>query len=1650
MGYAMSRTRKQVSAGVRGLRPKRGLSALTAATLASAVLTPVVMGPVPASAAPVGAGFELHRSDLAFILKQIKIAETHVASRTAEGRYPCSSMLDPTGTDPNKIPTNGTNGEVLPWGLRTVLGTCNNLLPGQENYGAADQPFPHRTERQFQPKYSAPGMVTDSEPRVISNLIVDQTSANPAAVAASGTPTTDANGNPVPLPPRSQTLPIGNVAPDVGLSAPFNSVFTLFGQFFDHGLDLVAKQGPPIMIPLRADDPLVTHGPDGTQQTGDEVSPGTPMFVTRAVPDLSRQPVNLTTPFVDQNQTYTSHPSHQVFLRQYDATTAVPVITGKLIEDEGDPLVEGDEGMATWAQVKEQSRAVLGIALSDTDVLNVPEVLTDPYGHFIPGPTGLPQLVTDAGPVEGNLIDPVSPLQVGARRTGHAFLDDIAHHAVPVGRLGSLSPDSDTAVNEPFDPREPGTYDNEMLDAHFIAGDGRVNENIGLTAVHHVFHSEHNRLTDEIDALIDSQGESFRAQWHAVNPESGWSYGERLFQAARFVTEMEYQHLAFEEFARKVQPMVNAFGEGGTGYETVTNAAIAGEFAHAVYRFGHSMLTETVERRTPSGAPRDLPLLEAFLNPPKFQEGGLTAQRAAGDIFRGMSHQIGSEIDEFVTEALRNNLLGLPLDLAAINLARARDTGVPSLNQARRAFYADSNNTQVMPYTSWMDFGFNLKHRESLVNFVAAYGQHPTVRDSGPDGVLVDDTATPQDESADNVTTMAAKRAAANELLKPSPVEPVVEEGASGPTPEAEAAAAQATEAKEADARDFMYSTGAWENTETGINLVELWVGGLAEKQMVGGGLLGPTFNYVFEKQMEDLQFGDRFYYLARTQGLNLLVQLEGNSLAELVMRNTDVGGLPADIFSRPDLVFNLPNMGPVGGPIVDDPTTQDVDEANQPDLTWMPSAQGPTIRFSGPEHVVFNGRDDAGDRIHSSEGDDTVRGNGGNDWMQGGDGADNLIGGAGDDIMSDLNGDDVLKGGPGNDALSSGQGFGGDLNQGGPGKDFIIGGNDVTETFAGPGDDFIFAGDDLDTVFGDEGNDWIEGGFGPFNLLQGDNGQAFQDDPNGGHDVIDGDGGEQDYDAEGGDDIMLAGPGIQRAEGMLGFDWVTHKGDPTKANSDMAISTLLPPSLQDLRDRFDLVEALSGWDKDDVLRGDNRTAAELTGGDVNRPDQNHNLTDEGAARVRGLEALVPADNAASDIRFNAGNIILGGGGSDTIEGRGGDDIIDGDKWLDVQLTADVNGDGVIGADERFNSVKQLQNLVFAGKLNPGVIEIDRFIADPVETAPGEDVVVFSGPAEDYSVTEGTPGVFTVAHDGGAGVDGTDTVRNVELIRFGAAAPVAISSVVTTPAEPEPATLTVSSDAPEVGVELTVTLAGNGDGTTGHSWQVQDVTDGPWVEVDNGVTFTPTEDLVGKGLRVVVTFTNSAGQPDELTHLFSAPIAGASGTGGGTTPPPTGGTDGGTTPPPTGGTDGGTTPPPTGGTDGGTTPPPTGGTDGGTTPPPTGGTDPGTDPGTGTATVATAPGIRFVMAGAAGGRSTARVAWKAPVANGGSPITRYKVVALRLHRDGSIASRTVKFVSASSRAQTMVLRPGRYRFQVRAVNAVGMSEARTSRVVRAR
>src|SRR5262249_38353575 len=578
----------------------------------SAATEPVISVPTPPVTAPPsfvdhtqvsgGVGIQLIRSDLNFILDQIKIAER-----------------DAAGEDLINILPNVR----APFGLRTVDGSFNNVINSgatdQTDFGAADTIFPRLTNPLFRPaemgtSYSqTSGLVVDSAPRTISNLVIDQTASNPAAYATAYDPGPDgvlnfgAPGNDDVLKDGVQIVTSPGLdgrfgtaddravfffpdgGPDAGLAAPFDAWFTFFGQFFDHGLDLVTKGGNgTVFVPLQPDDPLVA-GADGLFGTADDLPPQLRfMAETRATmlpgPDGIRgtaddihENENTTTPFVDQNQTYTSHPSHQVFLRAYAiGSDGHPHATGKLIAD-GHVAPADDTpigGMATWGVVKAQARDILGINLTDKDFDNVPLLATDPYGNFIKGPNGFPQLVVGFGAdgllgtaddvlIEGNPAAPVDPSVVGAFRTGHQFLIDVAHNAVPVfDAAGNLVPDADHIAGNAvaFNPLTGQNleYDDELLNAHYIAGDGRANENIALTTVHSIFPSEHNRLVDQVKQTIliaEADTPGYINDWvmpgFVFTPgmtadQVAWN-GERLFQVARFGTEMQYQHLVFEE-----------------------------------------------------------------------------------------------------------------------------------------------------------------------------------------------------------------------------------------------------------------------------------------------------------------------------------------------------------------------------------------------------------------------------------------------------------------------------------------------------------------------------------------------------------------------------------------------------------------------------------------------------------------------------------------------------------------------------------------------------------------------------------------------------------------------------------------------------------------------------------------------------------------------------------------------------------------------------------------------------------------------------------------------------------------------------------------------------------------------------------------------
>ena len=299
--------------------------------------------------------------------------------------------------------------------------------------------------------------------------------------------------------------------------------------------------------------------------------------------------------------------------------------------------------------------------------------------------------------------------------------------------------------------------------------------------------------------------------------------------------------------------------------------AIVAEFAHTVYRFGHSMLTETVDRFDPNfnvvadstrlqRPTQQLGLIAAFLNPLAFAASGPTPEQAAGAIVRGLTRTVGNEIDEFVTEALRNNLLGLPLDLAVLNIARGRDAGIPPLNAARREFYKQTGDSKVKPYTSWADFVQHLKHPESLINFVAAYGTH-------------------RHHAAD---TLAGKRARVSDVI------------------------VLGGDRRAADRLDFLNSTGAWATTlgELGVTTTGL------EQHRLLGRRPGRGADAVRRPARLHLQLrvrepareaaGRRPLLLPGAHaGLNFRTELEDNSFAELIMANTDATHLPASSSRR-------------------------------------------------------------------------------------------------------------------------------------------------------------------------------------------------------------------------------------------------------------------------------------------------------------------------------------------------------------------------------------------------------------------------------------------------------------------------------------------------------------------------------------------------------------------------------------------------------------------------------------------------------------------------------------------------------------------------------------------------------------------------------
>ncbi|MGB3503792.1 MAG: peroxidase family protein, partial [Xanthobacteraceae bacterium] len=582
-----------------------------------------------------------------------------------------------------------------------------------------------------------------------------------------------------------------------------------------------------------------------------------------------------------------------------------------------------------------------------------------------------------------------------------------------------------------------------LLD-HYVAGDGRANENFALTAMHTVWARNHNFHV-----------ENLLASGFAGSPED-------IFQTARMLNEAEYQRVVFSEFADKLIGGIRGDGtHGHVDYDPDATASISYEFAAAVYRVGHSLIGQTMTVLDQDGNPRQVALFDAFLNPtnaaaaftaplptgyvpqPGYKQLGVSA------ILGGIATQPAEAVDFNIVDAVRNDLVRINADLFAFNVARGWDVGLGTLNQVRMDLAASQDPYVreavgfagvLTTYTSWEDF----QTRNDLSDTVIAQ-----FKQAYPD------------------LELAAADIAAFQAINP-------------------------------DIAVAMRSDGT--GVVKGIDRVDLWVGGLAETH-VNGGMVGQTFWVVLHEQMDRLQDADRFYYLDRFDNFDFYKEfVDGQEFSDIVARNTGLAGLPESIFEVSDedgvgAGGDDGNAGPGDDDDddVDDNDNDDTDDdcnddhgdtAGTDDTTGNGTGTGAGTGTAPPSPApalvgtaaadVLTGTG-AADDIVTFTGDDVVVAGGGadtvslgdgNDFAKAGAGDDTVFAGTGDDLLFGEDGADTLFGDAGNDRIFAG--VGDDRIEAGGGDDTVMGGS---------GDDLLVAsiGDGDDTWMGEAGNDTLD-----------------------------------------------------------------------------------------------------------------------------------------------------------------------------------------------------------------------------------------------------------------------------------------------------------------------------------------------------------------------------------------------------------------------------------------------------------------------------------------------------------------------------------------------------------------------------------------------
>nr|XP_015923608.1 dual oxidase isoform X2 [Parasteatoda tepidariorum] len=203
----------------------------------------------------------------------------------------------------------------------------------------------------------------------------------------------------------------------------------------------------------------------------------------------------------------------------------------------------------------------------------------------------------------------------------------------------------------------------------FLLGDPRVHQNPALLSLGILFYRWHNVIATKI-----------------VTEHPDWS-DEEVFQKARRWVIATLQNVIFYEYL-PVLLMENVTAY--KGYQADLHPGVSHVFQSAAFRFGHTLIppgiykrnAECEFRKTLSGYPAKR-LCSTWWDPDKVEDG-------IEEIIMGMASQIAEKEDNVICSDVRDRLFGSlefsRRDLAALNVMRGRDNGLPDYNTVRKHF----------------------------------------------------------------------------------------------------------------------------------------------------------------------------------------------------------------------------------------------------------------------------------------------------------------------------------------------------------------------------------------------------------------------------------------------------------------------------------------------------------------------------------------------------------------------------------------------------------------------------------------------------------------------------------------------------------------------------------------------------------------------------------------------------------------------------------------------------------------------------------------------------------------------------------------------------------------------------------------------------